>query len=78
MSSLARHDMVVQQCAAELCVRALVTRGAGARLRALARRGTRPLSSPSSISRYIPDIWISVTGLNHVSIPKIDSHNGYV
>lgn len=74
MSSLARHDMVVQQCAAELCVRALVTRGAGARLRALARRGT----SPSSIPRYIPDIWISVTGLNHVSIPKIDSHNGYV
>ncbi|CAG4963120.1 unnamed protein product [Colias eurytheme] len=48
LSSLSRHDMVVQHAAAELCVRALVTRGAGGRLRALVRRGclgdARPLA----------------------------------
>ncbi|CAH0730079.1 unnamed protein product, partial [Brenthis ino] len=48
LASLARHDMVVQHAVAELAVRALVTRGAGARLRALVRRGAlgdaRPLA----------------------------------
>ncbi|XP_038206383.1 regulator of MON1-CCZ1 complex [Zerene cesonia] len=48
LGSLSRHDMVVQHAAAELCVRALVTRGAGGRLRALVRRGclgdARPLA----------------------------------
>ncbi|CAH0584557.1 unnamed protein product [Chrysodeixis includens] len=39
VASLCRHDMVVQQAAAELTVRALVTRGAAGRLRAALRRG---------------------------------------
>ncbi|XP_073947020.1 LOW QUALITY PROTEIN: regulator of MON1-CCZ1 complex protein bulli [Choristoneura fumiferana] len=48
LASLSRHNITVQQAAAALAVRALVTAGAGGRLRALARRGaladTRPLA----------------------------------
>ncbi|KAL0871584.1 hypothetical protein ABMA27_004116 [Loxostege sticticalis] len=48
LASLSRYDMVVQHAVAELCVRALVTRGACGRLRALVRRGcladSRPLA----------------------------------
>ncbi|XP_072947169.1 uncharacterized protein Bulli [Epargyreus clarus] len=48
LSSLSRHTMVVQHAAAELCVRALLTRGAAGRLRALLRRrclqDARPLA----------------------------------
>ncbi|XP_046969072.1 regulator of MON1-CCZ1 complex isoform X1 [Vanessa cardui] len=48
LASLSRHDMVVQHPVAELCVRTLVTRGAGGRLRSLVRRGclgdARPLA----------------------------------
>ncbi|CAH0761428.1 unnamed protein product [Diatraea saccharalis] len=48
LSSLCRHSMVVQHPVAELCVRALVTRGQHGRLRALVRRGclgdARPLA----------------------------------
>ncbi|XP_050549386.1 regulator of MON1-CCZ1 complex isoform X2 [Spodoptera frugiperda] len=48
VASLARAGLVVQQAAAELAVRALVTRGAAARLRAMLRRAAlqdaRPLA----------------------------------
>ncbi|XP_075979081.1 regulator of MON1-CCZ1 complex protein bulli [Anticarsia gemmatalis] len=48
IASLCRHSMVVQQAAAEVTVRALVTRGATGRLRAALRRGAlgdaRPLA----------------------------------
>lgn len=48
LASLSRHDILVQHTTAELCVRSLVTRGSGGRLRSLIRRGAladaRPLA----------------------------------
>ncbi|XP_060802403.1 regulator of MON1-CCZ1 complex isoform X3 [Amyelois transitella] len=48
LASLARHGLGAQHCTGELAVRALVTRGAAGRLRALARRAAladgRPLA----------------------------------